>query len=59
MRVYISDVKECSFPNNVCQNGGTCEEIAGDYHCNCALGYAGKNCDKGITEYCNFLGYQR
>ena len=45
---FFSDVKECSMQNNVCQNGGTCEEGMGDYHCSCALGYAGKNCDKGM-----------
>ena len=39
-------------PYNICQNGGTCEERMGDYYCNCALGYAGKNCDKGTVMSC-------
>ena len=45
--IPLLDIKECSLPYNVCQNGATCEERMGDYYCNCALGYAGKNCDKG------------
>ncbi|XP_078342465.1 uncharacterized protein LOC144628269 isoform X2 [Oculina patagonica] len=44
------DIKECSLPNNICQNGGSCEERMGDYYCNCAMGYAGKNCEKVFEE---------
>jgi len=47
----VLDVKECSLPYSVCQNGGICEERLGDYYCNCALGYAGKNCDKGTVKF--------
>ena len=43
----VLDIKECSLTYNICQNGGTCEERLGDYYCSCALGFAGKNCDKG------------
>ena len=44
------DVKECSMADNVCQNGGTCDERMGYYICNCRLGFAGKNCTKGMAE---------
>ena len=29
---------------NPCQNGGTCEEIPGDYLCSCVFGWGGKDC---------------
>lgn len=44
------DVKECSMADNVCQNGGTCDERMGYYICNCQLGFAGKNCTKGMAD---------
>ena len=44
------DVKECSMADNVCQNGGTCDETLGYYICNCQLGFAGKNCTKGMAD---------
>ena len=44
------DVKECSMADNVCQNGGTCDERLGYYICNCQLGFAGKNCTKGMAD---------
>ena len=33
-----------------CQNGGTCVDLVGDYVCQCARGYTGKNCDMDIDE---------
>ena len=51
----VLDIKECSLPYNICQNGGTCEERLGDYYCNCALGFAGKNCDKGTVIFYTFI----
>lgn len=29
---------------NICSNGGTCQELAGDYICICAAEYEGINC---------------
>ena len=35
---------------NLCQNGGTCEDIGnGDYRCECPGDYGGDNCEKGKT----------
>ena len=50
----VLDIKECALAYNICQNGGTCEERLGDYYCNCALGFAGKTCDKGTVKCYTF-----
>ena len=28
----------------ICQNGGTCQDLVGDYVCSCVPGYTGRNC---------------
>ena len=33
-----------------CINGGSCEDLIGDYKCNCATGFKGKNCEININE---------
>lgn len=32
-------------PDQVCQNGGTCNILGTDYVCNCAIGFSGRNCE--------------
>ena len=34
-----------------CQNGGSCENLLGDYRCNCTSGFTGRQCDIGMY-YC-------
>ena len=36
-------IGECE--ENICFNGGTCEVIAGDYLCTCAVGFTGLSCN--------------
>ena len=31
----------------ICQNGGTCRDLVGDYVCSCVPGYTGRNCQTG------------
>ena len=39
-----ADEIPCS-SNNPCQNGGTCDGTKLNYHCSCAEGYTGTNCE--------------
>ena len=41
------DTNECA--SNPCQNGGTCNDEVNKYSCDCGLGYAGVNCQIGIS----------
>ena len=44
MYIYnILVIGECE--ENICFNGGTCEVIAGDYLCTCAMGFTGPSCN--------------
>ena len=36
-------IGECE--ENICFNGGTCEVIAGEYLCTCAVGFTGLSCN--------------
>ncbi|CAH1790488.1 unnamed protein product, partial [Owenia fusiformis] len=44
----VLDIDECS--SNPCQNGGSCVDRFDGYHCTCAPGYWGANCDIGGTK---------
>ncbi|CAI4224934.1 unnamed protein product [Auanema sp. JU1783] len=35
---------------NPCKNNATCHAETDDYHCDCPLGYGGKNCDTDVNE---------
>ena len=51
MYIYnVLVIGECE--ENICFNGGTCEVIAGDYLCTCAMGFTGPSCN---TSQCNKL----
>ena len=39
------DVDECA--TSPCENAGSCVNDKGGYHCMCALGFEGSNCDGG------------
>ncbi|XP_043555728.1 protein crumbs homolog 1 isoform X1 [Chiloscyllium plagiosum] len=36
--------------SNPCKNNGSCEDMVSYYHCNCAAGWTGLNCDVNINE---------
>ncbi|XP_064617081.1 protein crumbs-like isoform X2 [Liolophura sinensis] len=36
-----------------CHNGGTCTELWNDYHCDCPIGFDGRNCDNDIDDCIN------
>ena len=40
------DVDYCS--ENPCDNGGTCVNTTGTYHCDCAKNWMGQNCTEGM-----------
>ena len=33
-----------------CINRGECQDLVGDYRCNCKPGYEGRNCEININE---------
>ncbi len=39
----IPIITECD--TNVCQNGGSCSNVAGSVICSCLLGYGGSSCE--------------
>lgn len=43
----VSDVDECAGFLNVCENGGTCINLMGNYTCRCTDGWTGPNCRQG------------
>ena len=45
----ITDINECH-QTGIC-NHGTCNNIYGDYICNCDPGYTGPNCTQGTHMY--------
>ena len=49
MFILFTDVDECEL--QPCMNGGTCNNVNGDYECRCSDGWTGKNCSIGMT--CN------
>ena len=44
--IAFSDINECA--SNPCQHGGTCEDEANRYHCQCSPGYTGFMCETGM-----------
>ena len=40
----LTDVNECEAATPPCENGGTCVNDIGDYHCECPPEWTGKNC---------------
>ena len=42
------DVDECK-GSNPCQNGGTCQNKKGTYHCSCPDGITGFNCEISMS----------
>ena len=48
MYVYVV-YEDCE--QNLCQNGGTCQIIAGDYLCICAAGFTGLDCGRLNYKY--------
>ncbi len=43
----VLDVDECAEGIAVCQNGGTCHNTVGSWHCTCVPGYTGSKCSTG------------
>ena len=52
--MFFSDTNECILNPFICLNGGTCINTEGDYYCECADGWGGKNCDEGNTNLYQF-----
>ena len=48
----VSDIDECS--SDPCQNGGTCVDDVNRYFCNCADGFTGEYCEKGMQMKVDF-----
>lgn len=46
---YFIDIDDCAI--NPCQHGGTCKDGVNTHTCECAAGYVGANCDKGMSTY--------
>lgn len=44
------NVDECELMPNVCQNGGTCHDTHGSYHCVCVNGWMGADCSENIDD---------
>eukprot|EP00105_Crassostrea_gigas_P036613 XP_019920761.1 PREDICTED: von Willebrand factor A domain-containing protein 2 [Crassostrea gigas] len=44
------NVNECVEYPGLCKNGGTCENLCGDYRCHCTEGNQGTHCDGDIDE---------
>ena len=38
------DIDECELYPDICENGGICSNLFGDYNCTCSEGFTGKNC---------------
>lgn len=38
-----------------CANGGSCQDLGGDFICQCSNGFVGKHCDQDVNE-CSLLG---
>ena len=45
IEIFHADIDECV--SSPCQNGGACFDDSNSYTCNCAVGYAGANCEIG------------
>eukprot|EP00937_MAST-01D_sp_MAST-1D-sp2_P005158 g5158.t1 len=43
------EIDECA-ELSPCENDGTCTDKVADYHCTCAAGFRGKNCEENIDE---------
>lgn len=44
------NVDECELMPNACQNGGTCHDTHGSYHCVCVNGWTGDDCSENIDD---------
>ena len=49
------DVNECQ--SNPCENGGTCLNEIGSYHCSCSRGFSGKHCQGNQLSNDWFVSY--
>jgi len=41
----VADIDECD--SNPCQNGATCNDLVGEYRCDCVNGTTGVQCETG------------
>lgn len=46
----FNKVEAKCLPINPCQNGGTCTEALGSYHCNCMSGWQGLSCESKYVD---------
>lgn len=44
----IVDVNECALAYSVCEHGGQCINLAGNFTCNCPAGWTGHGCRIGL-----------
>lgn len=44
------DIDECELYPNICQNGGTCNNLPGKYLCVCVNGWTGPHCEENIDD---------
>lgn len=46
--LYVVDVNECALAYSVCEHGGQCINLAGNFTCNCPAGWTGHGCRIGL-----------
>ena len=46
--LYDQNIDDCL--TGICENGGTCIDEAGGYHCNCVEGFGGVHCQNDLDE---------
>ena len=46
MLILCKAIDECD--SSPCRNHGTCHDVVNEYHCDCAEGFAGTNCEIGL-----------
>ena len=53
INIFFLDIDECL--TSPCLHDGTCNNTEGSYHCICAMGWSGPNCEIGNISLSFFL----